>query len=473
MSAGRGLAAWCGPAALALVSARVFGGDPVAPLLALLVAVAPLLALVRPRDTSPASPAHAALALPGLAGLVLAHAAALADFARHDALPSWLPAVLVLVLALSALWPGSAAAWPVVAGLGAVGVVVPVVVVGAVTLTTPWSAWSQIASRPALVFAERSPWVTDGRTVTRPATFAFEEPHRVTAATAGVWRVTERDGARVTLRERRLASGDSVVLRPGDRLSVDAGARLQFERGKRVPGAVASGVAWADPPARGGIAALLGALGVAVTLGAGALAIVPPAPGGRSRALLVTLVSPAVALTSVAAATYAMYVAPDIALGTTATTALHELPLAALGPGAGASVVALLGVGLLSLFAASAWAVCARARAVLMALAPERGAALSSSLWVAAALGAAAAAFWVLDPERLLLLSLGALASTWTAPCLASSPPRATLLGAAAGAGTFAILAVLTPPAIPALVAAPAGWATAAFLGRAREADAR
>lgn len=471
MSAGRGVVAWCGPAALALVAARVFAGDPLAPFVALLVAVGPLVALVHARDTSPSTAAHAALALPGLAGLVIAHAAVVADFARHDALPPWLAAVLVLALALAALSPASSSAWRLVAGVGVTAFVIPVIVAGAVTLTSPWSAWSQVASRSTLVFADRSPWVTEGRTMPRAATFAFDEPHRVTAVTAGTWHVTEREGARVTLRERRLAAGDSVVLRPGDRLSVDAGTRLQFERGKRVPGAVPSGVAWADPPERGSAATALATLGALVTLGAGALAIVPPSrAAARTRAVLPALLAPAVALAAVSGGIYAMYGAPDIALGATLTAALHDLPRSALGPVAAALMMALLGVAFLALFAASAWSLAARARETLTAVAPRRGAPLWTASWVAASLAASAAAHWLIDPERVLLLSLGALASTWTAPSLASAPPRATAIAAAVGAVLFAILAVLLPaPALPALLSAPAAWGTAKFLDRSRE----
>ena len=111
---------------------------------------------------------------------------------------------------------------------------------------TPWAAWRDVASRPALSFGATSPATVEGRAIGRPTTLAFDEPHRVTAARPGVYRVI--DGSR--RHEWRLRAGDSLELRPGDRLALEAGARVRFEAGKRVPTAPVSGIAWADPPER-------------------------------------------------------------------------------------------------------------------------------------------------------------------------------------------------------------------------------
>src|SRR2546430_4924996 len=112
---------------------------------------------------------------------------------------------------------------------GAAGVVLPLVVIGAVAVAVPpWTAWSRTASRPALTFGERSAWVTDGRRLERSTTLVFTEPHRVTALNPGVYRVVEEvvegDAPRSVTREWRLAAGEALTLRPGDRLILQAGA---------------------------------------------------------------------------------------------------------------------------------------------------------------------------------------------------------------------------------------------------------
>src|SRR5438309_807941 len=112
---------------------------------------------------------------------------------------------------------------------GAAGVVLPLVVIGAVAVAVPpWTAWSRTASRPALTFGERSAWVTDGRRLERSTTLVFTEPHRVTALNPGVYRVVEEvvegDAPRSVTREWRLAAGEALTLRPGDRLILEAGA---------------------------------------------------------------------------------------------------------------------------------------------------------------------------------------------------------------------------------------------------------
>src|SRR5207253_1014082 len=103
-------------------------------------------------------------------------------------------------------------------------------------------------------------------------TLVFTEPHRVTALSPGVYRVIEDGAQRSVTREWRLAAGDALTLRPGDRLALAAGTRIRFEPGKRVPGSAASGVAWAEPPERRSPGTAAHALGAALTLVGGALA---------------------------------------------------------------------------------------------------------------------------------------------------------------------------------------------------------
>src|SRR5207245_6721564 len=119
-----------------------------------------------------------------------------------------------------------------------------VAVIAATLVVAAWGGWREVASRPALTFGERSPWVTDGRTLARPIALDFTEGHRVTALSPATYRVVEPG----RFREWQLRPGETLSLRAGDRLVLDAGARLRFEAGKRIPGAPASGVVWADPP---------------------------------------------------------------------------------------------------------------------------------------------------------------------------------------------------------------------------------
>src|SRR4029450_2549649 len=132
------------------------------------------------------------------------------------------------------------------AGAGGVAFVALVAVVGIALATSPWGAWQSVASRPALTFGERDPWVTTGRALAAPVALDFTELHRVTALSLAIYRVDEPG----RVREWQLREGESLTLRAGARLVLDAGARLRFEAGKRVPGAAASGVACAEPPRR-------------------------------------------------------------------------------------------------------------------------------------------------------------------------------------------------------------------------------
>src|SRR5256886_15870586 len=107
----------------------------------------------------------------------------------------------------------------------------------------------------------------------------ISEPHRVTALNPGVYRVVEEvvegDAPRSVTREWRLAAGEALTLRPGDRLILEAGTRVRFEGSKRVPGSAASGVAWAEPPERRSLGTAAHALGAVLTLVGGALALLP------------------------------------------------------------------------------------------------------------------------------------------------------------------------------------------------------
>lgn len=474
MTTARAVAAWTGPAALALVASHVFAGHPTAPLAALLVAVAPCVALVRACDALPATTTHAALALPGLAAIVAANAALIGEFARAEALPWWLAPGVACVFALLPLAPSRPSAWNAALGIGLVGALAPLVAVAAVTTAPPWTAWQRVASRAALVFDERGEWVTSGRAIAMRTTLAFDEPQRVTAGTNAVWRVTEREvtrEARAVTRERRVATGDVVAFRPGDQLLVEPGARLRFEAGKRVPGTVASGVVWADPPERRGPGGALLAAGLVLGLLGAAVALVPPVRGERTAPAFAAALPLVFGTAAVASGVYAMYVSPDIALGAGPATVLHRLPRAVLSGTAAAPLVAASGVAVLALHAASAASLLARVRAAL-----PGADGVSTVVWVAITAGAGGAVLSGIGAATWLMLGVGLLASAWTAPLLAGGSPRATTIGAAVGAAVFAVGAavgmlrdveILRDQAV--ILAAPAAWAVAAALGRASD----
>src|SRR6266850_1895636 len=197
--------------------------------------------------------------------------ALLVDVAGLLGLPRWATSILVAAVALlvPVLLRGDreAESRAPLALAGGVAFVALVAVVGVALATSPWGAWKSVASQPAIIFGERDPWVTGGRTLVAPLALDFTELHRVTALSLAIYGVYEPG----RFREWQLREGESLTLRAGDRLVLDAGARLRFEPGKRVPGAAASGVAWADPPERSATLAVADTIGVALTLGAGAL----------------------------------------------------------------------------------------------------------------------------------------------------------------------------------------------------------
>src|SRR2546427_131518 len=167
------LAAWTSPVVLALVAARVFSGAPEAPTIALAILVAPLIALLCPATDAAQQPNRvAALGISAGVGLVLwANLSLLADVAGLLGFPRWATSIVAASAALLAvaLLRGDTAGlrnpglWLLyVSGLGFVALVT---VVAVAVAASPWSAWKDVASRPALTFGARNPWVTEGRTL--------------------------------------------------------------------------------------------------------------------------------------------------------------------------------------------------------------------------------------------------------------------------------------------------------------------
>ena len=488
------VAAWTSPVLLGLVAARGFAGGSDAPALALAVLVAPLVAFLVPASSGGRRPdVVTAVTISAAAGcIVWANLLLVADVAGLLGLPRWAATALATLIALVALElaratdaargaPGRERGAGTASRLyraalrgggltllyaSAAGFVALVVVIALTLVTSPWGAWRALASRPALTFSELSPWVTEGRTLTRATELDFTEAHRVTALSPATYRVLEPG----RFREWPLRAGESIALRAGDRLVVDAGARLRFEAGKRIPGSPASGVAWADPPERAGVPAAAEVLGVMVTLVGGALAFVGsrPTPGARTvhvgSVLLLALV-----LASLSLGVFGAFAAPGLSIGVSALAAVFDLP-AAIVPGPRGRALGGLGVlVLLVLFAATALALRDVLRRAMRepdrdASAPERARPIMRVFLIAAWIGS----LWGGEASRALLTGLGLAASATLASRLVDEQPGARLVAPLVGVITFAAVSILgarlpawasAVGAYPVLAALPLAWA--------------
>jgi hypothetical protein len=322
---------------------------------------------------------------------------------------------------------------------------------------------------------ERSAWVAHGLRFERPTTLSFTEDHRLTTLTPAVYRVTERDGARIVVREWRLGEGETLAVRPGDLVEVPAGARVRFEAGKRVPGAPASGVVWAEAPERGELRRLPRVLGVLVTLLGGAVALVRPMRAGRLGLASEPLLWLAFVVGGACWGIYAAALAPELSAAGAAAAPIVGVPTAALGPRAGAAAALAVTAGLFALLLAASFPLRDR---VAAAAGPR-----AAALWTAIAAVAVVLALWPAEPWRVLAVGLGLAASAWAAPLLAvagtAGAPAAT--GSVVGALAFAALAALGPQLpdwasplalYPALLAAPLGFAAAALIDAFRRPPA-
>jgi hypothetical protein len=458
-------AAWTSPVVLGLVASGVLSGSPGAPAVALAVLVGPLVArLDRTAGEASRPSAVARLAIVVGIGFVLwANFLLFVDVARLLGLPRWATSIVVAAVALLVpvlLRENPAAGSRVsLAVTGGVAFVALVAVVGSALATSPWDAWTNVASRPALTFGERDPWVTEGRTLTAPVALDFTELHRVTALSPAIYRVDEPG----RFREWQLREGEALTLRAGDRLVLEAGARLRFEAGKRVPGAAASGVAWADPPERSAPLTIAETIGAALTLVAGALALVGPASPTTIRGA--SALPPAMVLGALCLGVYGVYSAPGLSIGTPALAAVFSVP-ATVGPGAAGRMLAwLTALVLLVLLTATVLAV----RGIVGAAWGTQGRGESTErAMTGLVVAAAVASLWPADASWALMTGLGLLASAVVAPRLAADEPVARLAGSVVGAAAFACLALLRLPAwagvagaYPALTAGPLAWIAA------------
>jgi hypothetical protein len=468
------VAAWASPVILALVAARVVEGAPDAPAIALAALVAPLVALLGAGGVPARPNIVAALATGAGIGLILwANFLVIGDVAGSLGLPRWAATVAAgtLGLLVVALRGGAGRhRLSLLAGVGGLGFLAVVALVAVTASVPPWSAWRDVASRPALTFGVHDPWVTQGRTLAVPTTLEFTETHRVTALSGATVRIFEPG----RFRESQLSPGETLALRAGDRLAVDAGTRLRFEAGKRVPGSPASGVAWADPPERRALATVADALGLAVTLVGGALALATPA---RPMSVLGVSTGSGLVLILVLGAlclgVYGVHSAAGIGIGGPIVSAVFDIP-AAVAPGArGRALVTLTAGVLLVLFAATVAAL----RDVLAVATADADAGearrtdarplIAGPIMMLLIVVACIASLWSSDASQTLLIGLGLTASATAVPRLGERSPRARLAGSLVGVVAFAGLAALgqrlpawadVVAAYPLLAAAPLAW---------------
>lgn len=450
--AARILAAWLTPVMGLATTALMVSGGPDGLWVALVVAVAPLIAVEiaarRPPDAAGAAdpPLHGAIQVLVVGLLVWSNVALAADIAAAFMAPRWHGVVIVAGAGLVlAVWRTADRLRPALLVAALIGVSLPLLVLVRMSGVGPVRAWELLASRPAFQFSRDSPWVTEGRELSagpRRTAVVFEEEHRLTAPSGGALRVLTRDGGRATEREWRLEAGQSVALRPGDRLEAGLDTRIRFEAGRRVPGAPASGVAWAEGRAPGWGERL----GLGVTLIGGAIALFARAGLGPSSRRVVALSGAGLVAGLLLAQGWAVYgalQAPEIFLGGVTAAQLTELPTLAVGSvSGGANLQGVLLMGLLAGFLASTIALREYPGA------PEPGVqgeiARDLGLWALVFGGAAVASLSAVDPWVVTLWAMGAAASS-VAPAVLVAGARPSL-GTAAGLlgfGGFTLLSAL------------------------------
>lgn len=481
--AGGILGAWLTPAVWLALPALFLAQGAGALWVGLLLVTAPLLALSlrrRPSDPllrAPVPLIHIATLFLAVVALIWASLIVAGDVALRLGGPRWHGIALAASggLLLTA-WRGAGRALPALLVIAALGLGLPLVLLARVANVGPFEAWRVVATSPAFTFSPGSPWVSEGRDLRLAQgsrALHFEEEHRLTAAGEVTLRVGTRDGRQTAERETPMSVGQSLTVRPGDRLEATAGTRLRFEAGRRVPGAPETGVAWATGLASDTRTGFLQGLGLAVTVLGGGIALLgPPLTGRPSRAALA-----AVGLTLVGAiwlaqgwAVYTALRAPEVFLGGISPERLLDVPVLVLASRVTAwRAQAMLVIAVAAGFFASTVALRARLSAADTTGGGEIGSDLG--LWSMVFGVAALASLWAVDPWRLALTALGAAAAVLVPaallPAAASRPAVATAAGIASLI-VFALLLLagrlggmgswLAPVCDqPALVALPAG----------------
>ena len=481
------LAVWLTPAVVLAVPAALAARGPDGLWLGLVVTLAPLIALgwgtgrPVPGDSSRGGESL----FPVVTLLITVGVLLWANIALAGDVAAWLGArrwqgILITAAAgwLLTAWRPLRRTAPLLLGLALAAVVVVLLQLAWALALGPIAAWDRVTTQPAFRFPPSSPWVIGGRdlgVVRGGAPLVFDEVHRLTAPAGGILRARTLDGARLGTIEWTLAPGQTVTLRAGDEISRASTLRLRFEADKRVPGAPASGMLWADArPGR-----WLERIGLAVTLVAGAAALLRAGLTVRLSRDRVGVAAGGLLLAFVWAqawAVYALIQAPDLFLGGITLERLLELPPHALfaEPWRRTLQMLLLAAGLAA-FLASSLALRERLGALDSTGGGEIG--HDPGLWAGLFGGAALASLWPVDPWALSLLALGGAgcalgpATLW--------PPRHGRTAATAGMiGLIVFVGLATVQlrgaaagslgaviAYPALVAAPVG-ASVLWLGR-------
>lgn len=490
------------PAVLTALAASVVAGDFVAPIVGLLVVLAPLAALLIPAPDDAASTVLGALALGVAATAILAGSMLVAsNVAVALGVPERQALAGAAVVVSAGMLGRKVAAIPsmaVVLGILALGGLVTAMAIGGGV--APWVAWERVASQPRLVFSTTTEWVRTGRTLSKATTLSFRETQSVTSVSGGIVRVTTPAPGGGTVREWRLGAGDSFTVRAGEQLMTSPGSRLRFEPGKRIPGLAESGMQWAAPRASPWALGLAEALGIAITLGGGAMLLLA-GPGAASRvdAMAAPVLLAMFALSAASWGVYAAWLTADLAIGASPLASIVAAPLSPLLSGwlraASETLIPIL-FGALLLAAAASWT----ARLDRLVVGGRSARALPPLVALGAVALAAALAIRDVEAGPVLWFGLGLAASAWAAPALVTwarpgtpgtrhapdgmahssmSPDahRGTGLGALVGATVFAALSLaraLGPPealivgSYPALVAAPLAAAAAVVVRRAR-----
>jgi hypothetical protein len=490
-SAARVLAVWLTPVALLAVPAALCGRAADGLWLGLAWALVPLIVIGLQTGPRPAGagrdergslfPVVTLLLTVGV--LLWANIALAGDVAVWLGAPRW-QGIVVTALAgwLLTAWRPLRRTAPLLLSVALVAATAPLLQVAWAVGLGPIAAWERVATQAAFRFPPASPWVTTGRSLAAAhgrAPLVFDEVHRLTAPAGGILRARTLDGTRPAEIEWTLTPGQSVTLRAGDELVPGAALRLRFEADKRVPGAPASGMAWAETPPR----RWLDRVGLLVTLLVGAAALLRAGLTLRLSRSGVGFVAGGLLVAfawAQAWAVYAMLQSPDLFLGGVTLERLLELPGAALfaEPWRRTLQVFLLVAGLTAFLASS---VALRER--LGALDPTGGGEIGSDpgLWAGLFGGAALASLWPVDPWALTLLALGGAGCALGPAALYPPPPGRAALATTAGVVGLLVFATFaaaqlrgaggallgTAIGYPALVGAPAG-ALVLWLGRGR-----
>lgn len=486
-SVARVLAVWLAPAVVLAVPAALAARGPDGLWLGLVVTLAPLIALGwgAGRPTPGGDPPPGETLFPVVTLLISVGVLLWANIALAGDVAAWLGGRRWhgIVIAAGAGW--LLTAWrplrrtaPLLLALACVAAVLVLLQLAWALALGPIAAWDRVATQPAFRFPPSSPWVIGGRdlgVVRGRAPLVLDEVHRLAAPAGGILRARTLDGTRLAASEWTLAPGQTVTLRAGDEILRTSTLRLRFEADKRVPGAPASGTAWADGRPR----RWLERAGLAVTLVAGAAALLRAGLTVRLSRDRVGLAAGGLLLVFVWAqawAVYALIQAPDLFLGGVTLERLLELPAHGLfaEPWRQTLQLLLLAAGLAA-FLASSLALRERLGALDSTGGGEIG--HDPGLWAGLFGGAALASLWPVDPWALSLLALGGAgcalgpATLW--------PPRHGRTAATAGMVgliVFVGLAALqlrgavggplgAAIAYPALVATPLG-AGVLWLGR-------